>query len=65
MKHLSTEELERGLVVIRESPKQAGKIEMIVRRPRTEQREVLESAQLSVDGLRELLMLIEVESANF
>jgi hypothetical protein len=48
-KHLSMEELQAGLTDIRESPKNAGVIDMIVRRPRIGEREVLEHAELSLD----------------
>jgi hypothetical protein len=45
-------ELEAGLETIRQSPKEAGVLELIVRRPQTEQREVLDEAQLDpVEGL--------------
>jgi hypothetical protein len=51
-KHLNMEELEAGLTVICDSPKDAGAIEMIVRRPRIGEREVLEHAELSLsEGL--------------
>ena len=46
VKHLTTTELEAGLDHIRESPKDVGVVELIVRRPRTEEREVLTEAQL-------------------
>lgn len=52
MEHLTTEQLEAGLEFIRQSPQDHGPLKMIVRRPETEQREVLETAKLSVsDGL--------------
>ena len=44
--HLKMEELEAGLETIRQSPKDPGVLEMIVRRPRDDEREVLEEAQL-------------------
>jgi hypothetical protein len=51
-KHMSKEELEAGLGIIQGSPKDAGVVEMIVRRPRTGEREVLDQAQLTVsEGL--------------
>ena len=50
--HLTREELEAGLDHIRLSPKDEGLIQLIVRRPAVDAREVLEEAQLSpVDGL--------------
>jgi len=42
-------ELEAGLDHIRQSPKEEGLLELIVRRPQTEHREVLEEAQLDVE----------------
>src|SRR5512138_1327847 len=50
IKHLTTEELEAGLDHIRASPKDAGTLHLIVRRPRVEEREVLEEAELSPVG---------------
>ena len=50
--HLSTEELEAGLDHIRQSPKDEGTVELIVRRPQVDAREVLTEAELSIsDGL--------------
>ena len=46
MKHLTLAELEAGMETIRQSPKDAGVLRMIVRRPDTEAREVLEQAEL-------------------
>lgn len=52
MRHLTTEELLAGLDGIRRSPKDRGVLEMIVRRPRVNEREVLEEGSLDVaDGL--------------
>jgi len=52
MHHLTTEQLEAGLDSIRESPVDSGILEMIVRRPRADEREVLSVAELSVgEGL--------------
>jgi hypothetical protein len=52
MSHLTKQQLEAGLDHIRLSPKDAGRVELIVRRPKIEHREVLEEAELSpVDGL--------------
>ncbi len=49
MRHLSTEELEAGLDHIRESPADGGPLEMILRRPRPDEREVLDVGSLSLD----------------
>ena len=46
MKHLTTEELESGLEKIRQASKDAGVLELIVRRPATGEREVLDQAEL-------------------
>ena len=52
MKHLTTQELEAGLEQVRQSPKDDGVLELIVRRPASEQREVLSEAQLDpIEGL--------------
>ena len=52
MKYLTMEELEAGLDAIRQSPKNEGVLELIVRRPRVGEREVLQEAKLDVaDGL--------------
>jgi MOSC domain-containing protein YiiM len=52
VKHLTIEELEVGLAHIREAPKQQGTLEYIVRRPRSEEREVLPEAELDLaEGL--------------
>jgi hypothetical protein len=52
VRHLSTEELYAGLDEIRRAPKDQGVLEMIVRRPRKGEREVLEEGQLDLhDGL--------------
>jgi len=49
---LTTEELHAGLEGIRQSPKDEGVLELIVRRPRIGEREVLDEGQLDiVDGL--------------
>lgn len=50
--HLTTAQLEAGLDEIRQSPKDAGELKLIVRRPRVGVREVLEQGQLDlVEGL--------------
>jgi hypothetical protein len=46
VKHLTTGELAKGLDEIRCSPKHEGVLRLIVRRPRTEEREVLTEAEL-------------------
>lgn len=52
VKHLTTAELEAGLDEIRRSPKDEGTLELIVRRPRVDEREVLEEGELHPsDGL--------------
>ncbi|HUO66213.1 MAG TPA: MOSC domain-containing protein [Gammaproteobacteria bacterium] len=48
-RELTLAELEAGLDHIRGSPRDAGTLEMIVRRPRSEAREVLEVARLDPD----------------
>ena len=48
MRHLTSEELTAGLVEIRKSPKDKGVLNLIVRRPETEQREVLDEGQLDL-----------------
>jgi hypothetical protein len=51
-RQLTMEELEGGLDEIRRSPKDAGVLELIVRRPRTDEREVLEVGELDpAEGL--------------
>jgi len=50
--HLTMEQLDAGLNAIRESPRDRGVVEMIVRRPGIETREVLDECKLdSVEGL--------------
>ena len=52
MKHVTMAELEAGLENIRQSPANAGVLELIVRRPQVEAREVLEEGELHlVEGL--------------
>lgn len=51
-RHLTTTELEDGLETIRQAPKTEGVLEMIVRRPRVGEREILQEGELDVtDGL--------------
>ena len=45
-RHLTMEELEAGLDEIRQSPTDEGLLQLIVRRPRVDAREVLEEAEL-------------------
>ena len=49
MDHLTTEQLEAGLEHIRQSPADGGSLLMIVRRPDTDEREVVKEAALDVD----------------
>lgn len=44
--HLTAAQLEAGLDAIRKSPKDAGELQLIVRRPRVNHREVLEEGRL-------------------
>ena len=50
IKHLTMEELEAGLDEIRRAPKDEGVLELIVRRPQVEEREILEKAELHLQG---------------
>ena len=51
-RHLTTTELEAGLAEVRRSPRDEGVLEMIVARPRPDERQVLEDGELSLlDGL--------------
>lgn len=49
VKHLTFEELEKGLDEIRQSPKDEGVLQLIVRRPEENGREVLEEGELDRD----------------
>ena len=49
LNHLTMTQLEAALDHIRESPKDNGVLDMIVRRPRVDNREVLDEAQLDVE----------------
>jgi hypothetical protein len=52
VKHLTMQELEAALDHLRNAPKDAGVVELIVRRPKTDHREVLQEAELDpVKGL--------------
>ena len=48
MKHLTTDELLQGLASMGQSPRDAGLLELIVRRPRIGDRELIEEAELDV-----------------
>lgn len=47
--YLTTEQLEAGLDRVRQAPKDGGRLEMIVRRPRVDAREVLEEGELDLE----------------
>ena len=52
MQHVSLETLKAGVAHVRDAPKDVGTVELIVRRPAEEEREVLEEAELdAVEGL--------------
>ena len=52
VRHLTKEELAAGLDEIRRAPKDAGVLQLIVRRPRVDEREILREAELHlVEGL--------------
>ena len=52
MKFMDADELEAGLPEILASPKDLGTVEMIVRRPDVDEREVLDTGELDiVEGL--------------
>src|SRR5688500_20395008 len=46
VKHLTMQELEAALDHLREAPKDNGVVQLIVRRPRTDDREVLDRAEV-------------------
>jgi hypothetical protein len=50
MKHLTMDELEAALDHLRQTPKDDGVVELIVRRPEVDQREVLDEAELDPAG---------------
>jgi hypothetical protein len=51
-RHLTMAELEAGLAHIRQSPQDSGVLQLIVRRPKTETREILQAAELNqTEGL--------------
>ena len=52
VRHLTMTELHAGLEAIRQSPKDHGVLELIVRRPQTGEREVLQEGKLDLsEGL--------------
>ena len=52
IRYLTPNELQAGLVKIRQSPKDKGILKMIVRRPQADEREILESGELNLaEGL--------------
>ena len=50
MKHLTRDELDAGLAHIQASPGDGGRLEMLVRRPRTDEREVLDVGVLDLEA---------------
>jgi len=52
VKHLTTAELEAGVAIVQQAPKDEGTLDLIVRRPQSEAREILTEGQLDlVEGL--------------
>lgn len=52
VEHLSIAELEAGMEYIRQAPKDLGTLQMIVRRPRDDEREMIEQGELHIsEGL--------------
>jgi len=49
VRHLSTEELEAGVELIRQSPKDHGELQLLVRRPAENEREVLGQGDLDLE----------------
>src|SRR5688572_5243955 len=49
MKHLTRAQLEAGVAHIRQAPKDAGVVELIVRRPKVGEREPLAEGELTID----------------
>jgi len=47
--HLSMAELEAGLNIIRQSPSDQGLLKLIVRRPKTDKREIVNEAELNLE----------------
>ncbi|HKY42228.1 MAG TPA: hypothetical protein VJM50_03985 [Pyrinomonadaceae bacterium] len=50
MKHLTMDELEAALDHLRQTPKDDGVVELIVRRPKVDEREVIDEAELDPAG---------------
>ena len=50
IKHLTMDELEAGLADIRQAPKDEGVLQLIVRRPQVDEREILEAGELKVEA---------------
>ncbi|MXY05535.1 MAG: MOSC domain-containing protein, partial [Gammaproteobacteria bacterium] len=50
MKHQTRDELDAGLAHIQASPSDGGRLEMLVRRPRTDAREELEAGRLDLEA---------------
>jgi hypothetical protein len=48
VRHLTTDELEAALDHLRQAPKDGGVVELIVRRPEVDQREVIDEAELDI-----------------
>jgi hypothetical protein len=48
--HLSRPELEAGMAPIRQSPQNEGLLKLIVRRPRVDEREVVEEAEITLES---------------
>ena len=63
--HRSTAELEAGLDHIRASPTDHGTLELVVRRPAVDEREVLEVAELAVGNLNNAALIVRVTNQNF
>lgn len=49
IRYLTTQEMEAGLALVRQSPKDGGVLEMIVRRPAQEEREILAEGALNTE----------------
>ena len=50
MKHLTTEEIEANLAQVLESPTDNGTLDLICRRPKEDEREVLETGKLDIEN---------------
>ena len=49
IKQLTMVELEEGMETIRQSPKDQGVLKMIVRRPRVDEREIVDECELDLE----------------